>query len=325
MTWDQAAIISVRETLARLYPREADIRRVLYDVGLNAGYIDYDPKAINYWNSILRHAREIPGKIEQIIQLAIKEHGAIDALVRAAAGAPPPVVEGPEARDWRGPGGPQLEKIIGTESTLVPISYLEIGMERARSVVRIDLGDDGSGTGFLTRDNRLITNHHVLPDAAMAHGAKAQFNYQATAAGLNAPVDEYGLDPDGEFRTSEADDWSVVKVAGDPATTWGTLELAPAKIVTGDRVNIIQHPNGLPKRVSFYSNVVVFVGAGRIQYLTDTEPGSSGSPVFDKGWNVVGLHHSGGWLTEPGSTDPTRKFYRNEGILIDMVIAGIGG
>jgi hypothetical protein len=325
VSWDQPAIIALRETLARLYPREADIRRVMEDVAIPAAYIDYDPKAINYWNSLLRYAREIPGKIEQIIQTAIKEHGAIDALMRAAAGAPPPVVEGPEARNWQGPGGPQLEKIIGTASTLVDISYLEIGMQRARSVVRIDLGDHGSGTGFLTRANRLITNHHVLPDAAMARTAKAQFNYQATAAGLDAPVDEYGLDPDGEFRTSEADDWSVVKVAGDPAATWGTLELAPAKIASGDRVNIIQHPNGLPKKISFYSNVVVFVGAGRIQYLTDTEPGSSGSPVFDRAWNVVGLHHSGGWLTEPGPTDQTRKFYRNEGILIDAVIAGIGG
>jgi S1-C subfamily serine protease len=325
MAWDQAAVISLRETLVRLYPREADIRRVLDDVSLNAGYIDYDPKAINYWNLVLRYAREIPGKIEQIIQVAIQEHGPNDVLVQAAAGAPPRVVEGPEARDWHGPGGPQLEKIIGTESTLVPISYLEIGMTRARSVVRIDLGADGFGTGFLTRDNRLITNHHVLPDAGIARVAKAQFNVQATAAGLDAPVDAYDLAPNEGFRTSEVDDWTVVKVAGDPAATWGTLDLAPAKLASGDRVNIIQHPGGLPKKLSFYSNVVVFVGANRVQYLTDTEPGSSGSPVFDKAWNVVALHHSGGWLTEPGATDPTRSFLRNEGILIDAVIAGIGG
>ena len=72
-----------------------------------------------------------------------------------------------------------------------------------------------------------------------------------------------------------------------------------------------------------YSNVVAFVGANRVQYLTDTEPGSSGSPVFDKEWNVVALHHSGGWVSEPGAVDPNRQFYRNEGILIDAVIAGL--
>jgi V8-like Glu-specific endopeptidase len=59
-----------------------------------------------------------------------------------------------------------------------------------------------------------------------------------------------------------------------------------------------------------------------LQYLTDTLPGSSGSPVFDRDWNVVALHHSGGWLAEPGSSDKTTD-YRNEGILIDVIMAGI--
>jgi V8-like Glu-specific endopeptidase len=58
----------------------------------------------------------------------------------------------------------------------------------------------------------------------------------------------------------------------------------------------------------------------RVQYLTDTEPGSSGSPVFDSQWRLVALHHSGGWLPEPGRET---KFYRNEGININRVIDGL--
>ena len=120
-----------------------------------------------------------------------------------------------------------------------------------------------------------------------------------------------------------ADDWTLVRVADDPGVTWGELPLAPATVRTGDRVNIIQHPGGLTKRVSMISNVVVFVGGNRIQYLTDTEPGSSGSPVFDRQWNVVAVHHSGGWLPEPGTSDPNRQYYRNEGILVDAVLGGL--
>ena len=66
---------------------------------------------------------------------------------------------------------------------------------------------------------------------------------------------------------------------------------------------------------------MAYVGEGRVQYLTDTLPGSSGSPVFDEQWNVVALHHSGGWLAEPNSASKT-TYYRNEGISIDRVIAG---
>jgi V8-like Glu-specific endopeptidase len=54
-----------------------------------------------------------------------------------------------------------------------------------------------------------------------------------------------------------------------------------------------------------FANAVVLVGEGRVQYLTDTLPGSSGSPVFDADWNVVALHHSGGWLKEPNAASKT--------------------
>ena len=47
-----------------------------------------------------------------------------------------------------------------------------------------------------------------------------------------------------------------------------------------------------------------------IQYLTATEPGSSGSPVLNDHFEVVGIHHSGGDLLEP---DTLRKFQRNAG------------
>ena len=42
--------------------------------------------------------------------------------------------------------------------------------------------------------------------------------------------------------------------------------------------------------------------------------------MFDEHWNLVGLHHSGGWLPEPGSKE---MFYRNEGIRIGIIIAAL--
>jgi S1-C subfamily serine protease len=323
MAWDRAALIRLRELLARLYPTERDARRVAGDAGLNAALVAFDAKAINTWFAILDEARN-QGKVEAVVEVALADYPDEEALLLAARAAPPPLLDPPELTDWHGPkGAGQLEKIIGTQSTLVSISYLEVGLVRARSVAKLRLADGSSGTGFLIAGATLVTNHHVLPDAAAAAGAAALFNYQLTASGTSAEPDERALVPGELFKTSAQDDWSMVRVAGDPNGRWGALELAPATVKVGDRVNIIQHPAGLPKQVSLDANVVVFTGQDRLQYLTDTEPGSSGSPVFDREWRVVGVHHSGGWLAEPNAPGPARTFYRNEGILVDALIAGL--
>lgn len=181
----------------------------------------------------------------------------------------------------------------------------------------------GVGTGFLTRNNLLITNNHVISGPADARQSRIWFNYQKTATGADAQVAEFALDPDAAFATSpmqEGDDWTAVRVKGNPNTQWGMLELADTKLKRNDFVNIIQHPSGLPKQITLYHNVVTFAGDNCVQYLTDTMPGSSGSPVFDSEWRVVALHHSGGWLPEPGTN---KIFFRNEGIHISALIKGL--
>lgn len=323
--WRRDALIDLRELLARLYPTERDARRVAADAGLNTGLIALEGTSIiNTWFAILQHA-DNQGKVESVVEVARRDDPDNEALKNAQDGAPPKTIAGPEPTDWRSTRNPaQLEKILGRASTLVPVSFLEVGLEKARCVAKVRLPDGSSGSGFLTQDDILITNHHVLPDSATSGAATVLFNYQQTLAGLSAEIDERTLLPDSFFRTSDVDDWTAVRVAGHPGRQWGELRLAPASIGAGTRVNIVQHPAGQHKQISLLFNLVAYVGRNRVQYLTDTEPGSSGSPVFDEKWNVVALHHSGGWLTEPGSTDPDATFYRNEGILIDVIIDGIG-
>jgi S1-C subfamily serine protease len=225
---------------------------------------------------------------------------------------------------WKGPatavGG--LEKIIGGQPTFLPINFLEMGLRRAKSVVRVE-SPLGLGTGFLTTNNLLITNHHVISSPADAQKTRIWFNYQKTATGADAPVAEFTLAPDAAFATSPlqgGNDWTAVRIAGNPSAQWDVLELADISIKVNDFVNIIQHPAGLPKQIALYHNVVTFADDRRVQYLTDTMPGSSGSPVFDNEWRVVALHHSGGWLPEPG-TD--KIYFRNEGIHIRALIEGL--
>jgi V8-like Glu-specific endopeptidase len=322
---DVQALTGLREGLARLYPTIDRSMRIVEQSGLDTIDIGFDSNARTNWFKILDEARKHDGSIDAIVDEALKEYPTNQALqLWKAKRTAVPVLEGPPPAAWRGPGDRGgLEKLMEPVSSLVPISYLEVGLTKARSVGKVLRADGESGTGFLIANDLLLTNNHVLPEAASASGAAVLFNYQAAADGLPLEADRRELLPDDFFRTSEPDDWSAVKVAGGPNATWGALDLKPQTVEAGDRVNIIQHPNGELKQISFFSNVVAYVGGGVIQYLTDTEPGSSGSPVFDRRWNVVALHHSGGWISEPGSPDPTKEYYRNEGVLIDRVIAGL--
>jgi len=331
LTWDNN-LINLRDILADLYWETPESRRVVQQAGLKPAFIKFQTSAINNWHFILDYARQDDASVDAIIDVAISEQPPAKKEELLMAKQHALNLRGTDITkdvDWKRPLDPgQLEKITGKQSTLLPIAFLELGLQRARAVARMDLRARGSGTGFLIGDDLLLTNHHVLEDKAQAHAAKAQFNYQQTLTGLAASYDEYELDPDSLFKTSADDDWTVVKVKpkqGELAgSKWSALKIGEQDPKIDDFTIIIQHPSGRPKQIALYHNLIAFIDPAKrvVQYLTDTESGSSGSPVFDTYWNVIALHHSGGTMREPGS-DQKKKFYRNEGIHINTVIAGL--
>src|SRR5262249_10942189 len=161
------------------------------------------------------------------------------------------------------------------------------------SVVRIALGERKYGSGFLIASDLVLTNHHVLPTIEAARGATIEVGCQDTIAGVSIAGTPYATRADELYASDEADDWAVVRIAAVPNAI--PISLAPcAAPQVNDRVFIIQHPGGGPKQVALGANTVTFVDERRVQYLTDTRPGSSGSPVFDRCWRLVAIHHSGG-------------------------------
>ncbi|MFN9660527.1 MAG: lipase family protein, partial [Cyanobacteriota bacterium] len=74
---------------------------------------------------------------------------------------------------------------------------------------------------------------------------------------------------------------------------WLPLIEYTGKLLVGETVNIIQHPNCEPKQMAIRHNQVVDALELFLHYQTDTDPGSSGAPVFNDQWEVVALHHSG--------------------------------
>jgi endonuclease/exonuclease/phosphatase family metal-dependent hydrolase len=202
----------------------------------------------------------------------------------------------------------QYYEKINLAKDFLPASFLKIGASKAEAICRIRT-PRSLGTGFLIAPGILMTNNHVLEDEEKARESVAEFGYEI---GQNATI--VAIDPDRIFITSAELDFTIVGcvMTGLEDIQPIRLKIDPASITRSERVNIIQHPRGRHKEIAIHDNKVKRVKDKVIWYTTDTEPGSSGSGVFDNDWELVALHHAG-WSEGNGTAT-------NEGIKITSII-----
>jgi endonuclease G len=219
--------------------------------------------------------------------------------------------------------GVALEKIIGTADFL-GVRYLDGGVAAARAIGRVNIRDDrgrltGYGTGSLVSPALLLTNHHVLEDAEAARSSVIEFNYQDGADGNPLLSAVYPLDPDRFFLADQERDFALVAIRAAAAELapfgFNRLIEAEGKAIIGEFVTIVQHPRGEKKQIALRENKIVDLPTAFLHYSADTEPGSSGSPVFNDQWEIVGLHHAS--VPTPGADDP--RDFVNEGIRISRI------
>ncbi|TYB61358.1 trypsin-like peptidase domain-containing protein [Nonomuraea sp. PA05] len=241
---------------------------------------------------------------------------------------------------------PQMyERILGVAKDLQSWSFLPRGARAARTVARISVAENGReipiGTGFLVSPRLLLTNHHVLPDAAAAASVIVEFDAQVTVDNTPEISRRFVLDPGEFFVADSALDFALVLVspgsdgrqAGE-TFGWNRLSVQTGKLVIGEPVNIIGHPSGRLKEISIRENRLEARLDDFLQYQTDTEPGSSGSPVFNDQWEVTALHHSGvprtddqgrilrrdGQPWREGDGDDAVDWVSNEGVRISVIL-----
>lgn len=252
------------------------------------------------------------------VYVGVEQQGFIDHLITKYA------LMVPSARsavgfEWKKPitAIEVTEKIIG-EMTLRPIAFLSQALRVSKSVAYIEVSDKEtkwSGTGFMVCPDLFLTCNHVIDQEGLLPSTVLRFNFQNNFAGNPEIFKDFV--PATILHTNKTLDYTLLSVAGNPGTEWGYLRLNSDIPVAGSRVNIIQHPNGLPKQISLQNNFVKYSDSKRIQYVTTTMPGSSGSPVFNDMWEVIGLHHAGGWLPEDS---PDQLYFRNEGTTIASIL-----
>jgi endonuclease G len=242
-----------------------------------------------------------------------------------------------------------LERII-QGNDLDSINYLAKGTQASHSICRIQLKDAranliGYATGFLIGPGLLMTNHHVFGKLADATNSIADFDFELDIAGLERTPVRFGFQPEKFFYTNDRLDYSIVAVAPTSQsgerelTEWGWLPLSgePGKGDPGEYLTIIQHPGGQTKQVCVRENKLLKYAGDFVWYLTDTTAGSSGSPAFNRFWQVIALHHSGvpkknsrgriltkdGKVWDPSMDESLIDWIANEGARVSAIVADL--
>jgi endonuclease G len=228
--------------------------------------------------------------------------------------------------DWKGfDDSEELERLIVEDrSTLLDVAFLARGVEIAPSICRLVVGFGGKsyfGTGLRITEDALLTNHHVLfnwkDNDSKADSVAAWFGYERDLGGAQL-AHEIVLGDPATIVGDKSHDWAAVRMAEPIDAKYPALGVTPGTpVAKDDRVYIIQHPQGGPKQIGMHHNLVRFVDDNVIQYWTDTMGGSSGSPVFNSDWELVGLHHRYVKVTN-GKTE-----IRNQGRRIERVREGL--
>jgi endonuclease G, mitochondrial len=254
-----------------------------------------------------------------------------------------------------------LERYLG-RNDLLRINYLERGLLAARAVCRLRVsapfgGGGDWGTGFLVSPRLLLTNHHVIPDAAAALNTIAEFGYEADANGRLRQSQRFRCLPQQAFLSDAKLD--ITLVALEPTSEDGSTELADygflrlipttSKIDEREFVTLIQHPNGDEKYIAIRENHLIKKGDATSEeldnflwYASDTAPGSSGAPAFNDHWQVVAVHHSsvpeareqngvieyqlanGDWVEQTLAQrlpDDQVRWIANEGVRVSKIVA----
>ena len=225
----------------------------------------------------------------------------------------------------------RAERIYGKTIDFVGVSFLERGYVSARAVARVAFrSGQALGSGFLISDLLFVTNNHVIGSAKDAAGLAMEFDYERDRRGQVIGVTRFAFDPTLFFYTNHENnlDFTVIgvgpRIDGNKnisAFGWCQLSGAENKHALGECANIVQHPDGRYKEVVLRENRLVSRLSTVLHYTADTEPGSSGSPVFNNEWLVIALHHWGGpWRQTKDDTGKAVPLEVNEGIRASAIV-----
>lgn len=205
----------------------------------------------------------------------------------------------------------QAQNVETYDGTLgVPVAFVN---QHQRAVGQTMRGAVRSCSGTLIGRDLFLTAGHCF-DPSPTPQTQVTFNFQTDPAGNPRPEQRFQILGVQEHRLGGLD-YEIIRLAGNPADTFGFALVSPVDAAVGDMACVIGHPATVPKQIE--AGPVTAFDGNEIRYNeVDTLPGNSGSGILhDPTGRLVGVHTNGGCA----GTDPETGF--NIGMRISSLIA----
>jgi V8-like Glu-specific endopeptidase len=337
--WGLPVARELHTTLTQIYPSSKGAQFVAQKAGIDPGEIYWDQPAAMIWKEVLEKA-SVADLLRTLVQIVHDQNPTnarlpfLDSLLKnkPIRGEPEPQgVEGAPRFLKNTDDISEHETLLYRDDLTLPIGRIPWLMaalqqlaDAAPAVCRLEIvsaAGTAFGTGFRIASGLLLTNHHVLyVEGKPPKAVTATFGYEDDGHDGGLAGTAIACDP-ASVVADESADWGVIRVKDsiDPAVP--ILKLSGAAVPKeGGAAFLIQHPTGARKRIAYVRNQITYTDQDVVQYLSDTQVGSSGSPVLDEDGKLIALHHAGGRPQEVAGRPPLKK---NEGIRIARVAAGL--
>lgn len=190
----------------------------------------------------------------------------------------------------------ERDVIVDPTQPFLDIGFFERCSRAAKAVARLESDVEPLGTAFLISRSLVLTAYENIFDGQgrvypELSSVRVLFDYASAFDGTPLAAIQREVAIASIVGEREAH-WALMPLTRPAPRRFPTLDLDPIDLATvGKSAHIIHHPEGQRKKVSLGNNNIVHLDQHTFSYTTNTTAGTSGAPVFNHHWDLIGLHY----------------------------------